>query len=171
MSPTNVEQRAIESSANDLQTEDSYIINLDADECNIDIEDKLGKASVYQEELDQKKGLRKITINSIASHKVVAFPNPGNPNQIREHKMSFSIPLKPEVAKKTTSAQGFDSGVLFSGVNIDPFTAEFFIGTDGRMNPRWNITTLTSTENLGLDCNNAHVQPTGKYHYHDTPSA
>ena len=24
--------------------------------------------------------------------------------------------------------------------------------------------------NLGLDCNNAHVQPTGKYHYHGSPT-
>lgn len=170
-SPTSVQKRTIGSSPGDYQTEDSYIINLNPDDCDVDIETKLGKSSVYAEELDQKKGLRQITINSIASHKVGAFPNPGNPNTIRESKMSFSIPLKPTVAKKSTSAQGFDSGVLFSGVNIDPFTAEFFIGTDGSMNPRWNITTLTSTENLGLDCNNAHVQPTGKYHYHGTPSA
>ena len=24
--------------------------------------------------------------------------------------------------------------------------------------------------NLGLDCNNAHVQPSGKYHYHGPPT-
>ena len=26
-------------------------------------------------------------------------------------------------------------------------------------------------EDLGLDCNNAHVQPTGQYHYHGLPNA
>lgn len=170
-SPPNVPKRVVGSSPGDYETADTYNIQLNPDDCDIDIEKKLGTSSIYQEEIDEKKGLRKITINSVASHKVGAFPNSGNPNTIKEQKMSFSIPLKPEVAKSTTTAQGFDSGVLFSGVNIDPFTAEFFIGSDGRMNPQWNITTLTSTENLGLDCNNAHVQPTGKYHYHGTPSA
>ncbi len=170
-SPARVQQRAVGAPAGDPEIQDTYIINLNPDECQVDIQEKLGKSSMYQEKINEKKGLRKITINSIASHKVGVFPNPGNPNRIREQKMSFSIPLNPKVAKKTTGAQGFDTGVLFSGVTIEPFTAEFFIGSDGRMNPRWNITTLTSTENLGLDCNNAHVQPTGKYHYHGTPSA
>lgn len=150
---------------------DTYTINLNGSACDIDIEDQLGISSIYQETIDQANDLRKITINSVANHDVGAFPNPGNPNTIKESKMSFSIPLTPKVATGITSAQGFDSGVLFSGVGIDPFTAEMFIGSDGQMNPQYNITTLTTTENLGLDCNNAHVQPTGKYHYHGTPSA
>lgn len=54
---------------------------------------------------------------------------------------------------------------------MDPYTAEFFQTSSGGFNREWNITTLTSSYNLGLDCNNAHVQPTGKYHYHGTPSA
>lgn len=66
---------------------------------------------------------------------------------------------------------GYTFGVLFSGVTIDPFTAEFFIQENGQQNRDWNITTLTNEVNLGLDCNNGHVQPTGKYHYHGTPSA
>ena len=155
----------------DNQAGDTFTINLDGSDCDVDIEAKLGTSSVYQETIDQANNLRKISINSIANHSVGEFPNPGNPNTIKESQGNFNIPLNPKVASQTTSAQGFDSGVLFSGVSIDPFTAEMFIGTDGQMNPQYNITTLTSTENLGLDCNNAHVQPTGKYHYHGTPSA
>lgn len=155
----------------DQASGDTYVINLDPSTCQVDIEAKLGKGSIYQEKIKKKEGKRTITINGVASHKVGAFPNNGNPNTIKVHPQSFSIPLVPSLAKRKTSAQGYDTGVLFSGVSIDPFTAEFFIGTDGRMNREWNITTLTSTENLGLDCNNAHVQPTGKYHYHGTPSA
>ncbi|WP_176723356.1 YHYH protein [Roseivirga misakiensis] len=155
----------------DNQGGNTFFINLDGSDCNVDIEAKLGVSSVYTEIIDEKNQLRKITINSIADHQVGEFPNPGNPNTIKVSKGTFNIPLNPKVATKTTSAQGFDSGVLFSGVSIDPFTAEMFIGSTGQMNPRYNITTLTSTENLGLDCNNAHVQPTGKYHYHGTPSA
>ena len=45
---------------------------------------------------------------------------------------------------------GYTFGVLFSGVTIDPFTAEFFI-ENGQQNRDWNITTLTNAVNLGLD--------------------
>ncbi len=64
---------------------------------------------------------------------------------------------------------GYTFGVLFSGVAVDPYTGEFFEGSNG-INMDWNITTLQSTRSLGLDCNNAHVQPTGRYHYHGSPS-
>ncbi|MBX2877672.1 MAG: YHYH protein [Saprospiraceae bacterium] len=151
--------------------DDTYTINLDPSTCAVDIEAKLGKRSVYEEVIDQKAKVRKVVINGVASHDVGAFPSRGNPNTIKEVKQSFSIPLEPAIAKQKTPGEGFDTGVLFSGVSIDPFTAEFFVGPTGAMNREWNITTLTSTVNLGLDCNNAHVQPTGKYHYHGTPSA
>jgi hypothetical protein len=150
---------------------DTYKINLDAEECTIDISDKLGKESVYKEQIDKEKGVRKISINGIASHAVGIFPNRGNPNHIQEHKMSVQIPLYPKLAATKTRGQGYDTGILFSGVSLEPFTAEFFIGKNGQINRKWNITTLTTTEDLGLDCNNAHVQPTGRYHYHGTPSA
>lgn len=151
--------------------DDTFMINLDPSTCQVDIEAKLGTPSVYEEFIDEKKNTRKVEINGVASHDVGAFPNNGNPNTIKEFKQSFAVPLNPEIAKDRTMAKGFDTGVLFSGVSIDPFTAEFFTSPTGAMNREWNITTLTSTANLGLDCNNAHVQPTGKYHYHGTPSA
>lgn len=158
-------------STSETNVSDTFRINLDPDACKVDIQAKLKKQSQYHEKIDQAKGVRKISINSIASHNVGKFPNAGNPNRIKESKATYSIPLKPELAKRQTTAMGYDTGVLFSGVSLDPFTAEFFIGSGGRMNREWNITTLTSTVNLGLDCNNAHVQPTGRYHYHGTPSA
>lgn len=151
--------------------DDTFLINLDPSTCAVDIEAKLEKSSVYKEVINKRKKVRKVEINGIASHNVGAFPSRGNPNTIKEVKQSFSIPLEPAMAKRKTPGKGYDTGVLFSGVSIDPFTAEFFIGPTGAMNREWNITTLTSTVNLGLDCNNAHVQPTGKYHYHGTPSA
>lgn len=161
-------QEQLESSTH---VDNTFLIHLDPEACQVDIADKLGVNSVYEEEINEKKALRNIRINNIASHVVGAFPNKGNPNSIRARKASYSIPLNPSFAKEATHAQGYDSGVLFSGVGIDPFTAEFFIGTEGHANMEWNITTLTTTEDLGLDCNNAHVQPSGKYHYHGTPSA
>ena len=155
----------------DNQPDNTYTINLDASQCEIDIQEKLNKKSVYEEKIDHQKQVRTISINHIASHDVGVFPNPGNPNRIKVFKFTKSIPLTPQIAARSTRAQGYDTGILFSGVSIEPFTAEFFIGPKGHLNREWNITTLTTTENLGLDCNNAHVQPTGRYHYHGTPSA
>lgn len=125
---------------------------------------------VYEEEVDEKKGLRIITANGIPSHKTGEFPNQGNPNTIAPQTARYEIPLNPVPAKEYISAKGIRMGILFSGVELDPFTGEFFEGKDGT-NREWNITTLTSSVDLGLDCNNAHVQPTGKYHYHGTPNA
>lgn len=155
----------------DLGDVDTYIINLNPEECTVHIENKLNTSSTYREKVNREEKVREITINSVANHAVGEFPNDGNPNSISVHEMSFTIPLNPTIASSITPGQGYESAVLFSGVSIDPFTGEFFVGTDGHMNREWNITTLTKAADLGLDCNNAHVQPTGKYHYHGTPSA
>jgi hypothetical protein len=144
-----------------------FTLNLDPSTCNVNIETKLSVSSIYTESISGTT--RKITINGIASHLVGTFPNSGNPNTISTFSENFSITTRPQLASTVTSAQRHTFGVLFSGVSIDPFTGEFFQGTGG-INRDWNITTLQSTRSLGLDCNNAHVQPTGKYHYHGTPS-
>ncbi len=144
----------------------TFSINLNASECNVD----LSTNSIYTEVVNVGTDTRTITFNGIPSHLVGVFPNAGNPNTISEQNDTYSMDLTPSLASTNSTAQGYEFGILFSGVTIDPFTAEFFIGTGG-MNPEWNITTLTNTVDLGLDCNNAHVQPTGKYHYHGTPSA
>ncbi|MDC8005999.1 YHYH protein [Aureisphaera galaxeae] len=147
-------------------TSSTFSINLDASTCTTAISTN----SIYSEVVNTGSDTRVITINSIPEHLVGSFPNAGNPNTISEQNFSYSLDLTPSLASTTTRAQGYEFGVLYSGVSMDPFTAEFFIGTNG-VNMDWNITTLTNSVNLGLDCNNAHVQPTGKYHYHGTPSA
>lgn len=156
---------------NQYESPPHFKINLDPNECLINIEKKLKISSSYKEKINKKKNKRTISINGIVNHNVGQFPNPGNPNIIEKFNMSFSIPLIPEIAKEKTNGRGYDTGVFFSGASIEPYTAEFFIGPTGERNRKWNITTLTNSINLGLDCNNAHVQPTGKYHYHGTPSA
>ncbi|GAB5416832.1 MAG: hypothetical protein Crog4KO_16980 [Crocinitomicaceae bacterium] len=125
---------------------------------------------VYTEEIDEKKGVRIITANGIPTHKTGKFPNQGNPNTILPQNARYEILLHPKPAETPISAQGIRMGILFSGVELDPFTGEFFEGKNNT-NRAWNITTLTSSVDLGLDCNNGHVQPTGKYHYHGTPNA
>ena len=144
----------------------TFTINLNPSECNVD----LGIGSAYNETVDVASDTRTISINNIPDHLVGTFPNAGNPNTIQAMNSTYEMTLSPSISGSTQMAQGYEFGVLFSGVTMDPYTAEFFVGSSG-VNMEWNITTLTTTVNLGLDCNHAHVQPTGKYHYHGTPSA
>ena len=145
-----------------------FAINLNPADCNVDIQSQLGITSQYSESVTGTT--RTITINNIANHDVGVFPNAGNPNTISVSSETYTVTTNPQVSTSITVGQGYTTAVLFSGVSVDPFTAEFFIGSNG-INMNWNITTLQSTTSLGLDCNNAHVQPTGRYHYHGTPSA
>ncbi|MEM6700893.1 MAG: YHYH protein, partial [Bacteroidota bacterium] len=147
----------------------TFKINLDPNDCTINIEQQLNITSQYEEQIEGNT--RQISVNGIASHKVGEFPSRGNPNTISSHNANLSMSTTPQLASNTTPASGYTLGVLFSGITIEPFTAEFYRTSTGGFNRDWNITTLTSAVNLGLDCNNAHVQPTGKYHYHGTPSA
>ena len=145
-----------------------FTIHLDPTACIIDIEAQLNSNSLYSESISGTT--RTISINGIANHLVGEFPNSGNPNTISISTEYYTMTTTPELANTTTNGAGYTTGVLFSGVAIEPYTAEFFVGSDGTINRDWNITTLQSITNLGLDCNNAHVQPTGRYHYHGTPS-
>ncbi|MEL6866433.1 MAG: YHYH protein [Bacteroidota bacterium] len=147
----------------------TFTINLNPNDCNVALSNALGSASQYAEVLSGTT--RSISINSIASHMVGEFPNSGNPHSINAITQTFSLPTNPSLADQITNAQGYDTGVLFSGVTVDPYTAEFFQTSTGGFNREWNRTTLSTSRDLGLDCNNAHVQPSGKYHYHGTPSA
>ena len=55
-----------------------------------------------------------------------------------------------------------------NGVVLDPVAAEPWINTStNAQNWDWNLE--ATTNGLGLDCNDAHVQPTGAYHYHGVP--
>tara|TARA_Y100001960_G_C14765291_1_gene876577 strand:+ start:210 stop:1145 length:936 start_codon:yes stop_codon:yes gene_type:complete len=147
----------------------TFEINLNPQECNIDLALELGIESLYSESIADD--YINISTNSIPNHNVGLFPNPGNPNTISAINKEFLLTVEPNIEESITSAQGYMFGILFTGVSIDPFTAEFFEQSNGQKNRNWNITTLTNSVNLGLDCNNAHVQPNGKYHYHGTPSS
>ncbi|MEM7186265.1 MAG: YHYH protein [Bacteroidota bacterium] len=124
---------------------------------------------------------RIITSNNIPDHRVGLFGQVQgalNPNEISEQNASYEIPLNPVVANQLTpllSTSGnagpqYSFGVLLNGVELDPVAAEPF-PHEGFMSPNanweWNLEALNV--NLGLDCNNAHVQPNGKYHYHSSP--
>lgn len=109
---------------------------------------------------------RIITSNGIADHPTGQFPNRGNPNSISAQRYEFRIPLHPKVADHVTPLDPSPFGVAVNGLVFDPGTAEFW-----RDDPDagWRMEALGGPRNLGLDQNNAHVQPNGAYHYHGIP--
>jgi hypothetical protein len=120
---------------------------------------------------------RDMTSNGIPDHEVGTFPNPNCPNTIKPYAASASVTLTP-VNKGTATKVGI-VGYALNGVKFDPSTAGTctvnggsatcsLIGNTGA----WNIEALgQSSFNFGVDDSNAHVQPTGEYHYHGMPEA
>ncbi|MCB0524402.1 MAG: YHYH protein [Saprospiraceae bacterium] len=123
---------------------------------------------------------RVFSSNSIPNHKVGLFgmvQGSLNPNAISENNRSYSVPLNPGIANNitpllnTNTGPAYDFGILLNGVLLDPEAAEPF-PHEGMFSPNvnweWNLDAMMI--DLGLDCNNAHVQPSGKYHYHGAPT-
>ncbi|MEM7081556.1 MAG: YHYH protein [Pseudomonadota bacterium] len=125
--------------------------------------------------------VRQFLSNSIPDHRVGDFPNNANPNTIGEVAVSYDLVLRvegeqPDLRTATTVPH---AAISLGGILFDPNTAEFY---NNDRNSGWNYEALTvgAANNsdlsgaigyLGTDCNNAHVQPTGKYHYHGMPEA
>ncbi|MEZ5424780.1 MAG: YHYH protein [Pyrinomonadaceae bacterium] len=120
----------------------------------------------YQNEVEitTDKNYRYIKSNGIPDHPTGEFPNRNNPNRISPQNYRFRLPLHPKTTDRITPAPLF--GVALNGVPFDPGTAEYW-GERGRS--AWRYEALTGKLNLGVDRNNAHVQPTGAYHYHGIP--
>jgi hypothetical protein len=121
--------------------------------------------------------MRTMTSNNLPNHTVGTFPNSGNPNAIAARTgTTFSAKLVPVASTSTAIANVI--GYALNGVKFDPATAgtcastitsssncNLAGGTD-----TWKIEALGQTTfNFGVDTNNAHVQPTGDYHYHGMP--
>src|SRR5882672_4790430 len=106
-------------------------------------------------------GARIVSANGWPDHQHGDFPRPGNPNSIAH------LPAHPEIASHPAPVVHSLCGVALNGVPFDPGTAEFW-----NHDPRsgWNYEAKSGFINLGLDENNAHVQPTGAYHYHGLPT-
>lgn len=114
-----------------------------------------------------RDGLRRIRSNGLPNHATGAFPNANNPNSISAQSYDYSLPVSP--SRNTTVnvysiPQPF--GIAVNGVLFDPLAAEYY---NNDRNSGWNYNALGTGVNLGLDDNEAHVQPTGAYHYHGIP--
>ena len=104
---------------------------------------------------------RTIVTNALPDHETGDFPNNGNPNAISAQDLTYEYTSEPTFAGETSSPLVI--GVAVNGVKFEPGTAESVTCSSGET---YLVEALQDTYNLGLDFNNAHVQPTGEYHYH-----
>lgn len=115
--------------------------------------------------VDSNAKIRTIQSNALPNHETGTFPNSGNPNTISEQDKSWTFPLEPTFIGTATFAR--EPGVAINGVKFEPDTAERATCDSGEVH---NVEAIQDVTDLGLDFNNAHVQPTGEYHYHGVSS-
>ena len=124
---------------------------------------------------------RSLIANGLPNHAVGTFPNAGNPNTITAQNIRFSGTLTPAKGATNTAIGGPGGANAFSlqGVKFDPGTAGTCASTITATSQcnlangaggTWRVEALgQDTFDFGEDANNAHVQPTGEYHYHGIP--
>jgi len=111
------------------------------------------------------KDSRLMVTNSLPNHKTGVFPNEGNPNTISAQNRTFNFPLVPKYTGKASWIR--EPGIALNGIKFEPGTGEVVACESGE---NYRIEALQDVIDLGLDYNHAHVQPTGAYHYHGTPT-
>ncbi|MEL6552078.1 MAG: YHYH protein [Cyanobacteria bacterium J06621_11] len=126
----------------------------------------VASAAANQVTIETRGEYRYIYANGIPDHPTGTFPNPDNPNTISTQAHTFRVPLHPQLTDTITPVRPV-FGVALNGIPFEPGTAEAWEGD--RSSP-WRFEALTGFIDLGLDENNAHVQPTGSYHYHGVPT-
>lgn len=110
---------------------------------------------------------RVIRANGLPDHQMGQFPNAHNPNTPSAQNYVFRVPLHPQVAAKLTPVGMQNFGIAVNGVVFDPAAAEWW---QRDRSSGWQYEPMTGHLNLGVDQNNAHVQPGGVYHYHGLPT-
>jgi hypothetical protein len=110
---------------------------------------------------------RVIRANGLPNHAAGEFPNRNNPNRIAAQHYVFRVPVNPTVAAKPTRYTLQIFGIAVNGVVFDPGANEWW---NGDRSSGWQVEAMGGLMNLGMDKNNAHVQPNGAYHYHGVPT-
>ncbi|MGC1473925.1 MAG: YHYH protein [Psychroserpens sp.] len=109
---------------------------------------------------------RTMVTNALPNHETGSFPNEGNPNTISTQNRIYSFPVTPKYIGKAQWVR--EPGVALNGIKFEPGTAEVVVCETGE---NYRVEALQELIDLGLDFNHAHVQPTGAYHYHGTPTS
>lgn len=119
-------------------------------------------------------GERCVRSNGLPDHGTGQFPNPGNPNRISAQSIDVCMSANPTKGATPVAVRG-TIGIAVNGVMIRPGTADWYDAGSSRGFSRdrssgWNLEGMGAAELLGLDQNNAHVDPRGLYHYHGVPT-
>ncbi|ANW95776.1 hypothetical protein AXE80_05545 [Wenyingzhuangia fucanilytica] len=109
---------------------------------------------------------RVMVTNSLPDHETGEFPRKGNPNRISAQNKTYEFPLQPKWIGEPQWVR--EPGVAINGVKFEPGTAEVVVCETGE---NYKVEAFQNLIDLGLDFNNAHVQPTGAYHYHGSPTS
>lgn len=104
---------------------------------------------------------RTIVTNALPDTDTGTFPNDANPNTITAQDNTYTFPTEPTFVDTPVPVR--TTGVAINGVKFEPGTAETVTCDSGEM---YRVEALQEDFDLGLDFNNAHVQPDGEYHYH-----
>lgn len=104
---------------------------------------------------------RTITTNALPDTRTGTFPNAGNPNAISAQDNTYTFTTEPAFVGEATPVR--TTGVAVNGVKFEPGTAETVTCASGEV---YRVEALQDDYDLGMDFNNAHVQPDGEYHYH-----
>ena len=104
---------------------------------------------------------RTIKTNALPDTRTGTFPNAGNPNTISAQDNTYTFTTEPTFVGDATPAR--TTGVAINGVKFEPGTAETVTCDSGET---YRVEAVQDAYDLGLDFNNAHVQPDGEYHYH-----
>lgn len=112
-------------------------------------------------------GFRIIRANGLPDHAPGQFPNRGNPHTVTAQKYSYRVPAQPKENATFAKLAMYPFGIALNGVVFDPGAAEWW-----QMDPRsgWTLDPISGSQKLGIDRHNAHVQPSGAYHYHALPT-
>lgn len=115
-----------------------------------------------------------IQSDGLPNHQTGQFPNRGNPNRISRQNINICVTSNPRKGARPNEVRG-SMGIAVNGVTIRPGTADWYDSRSSRGFSRdrssgWNLEGMGARVQLGLDQNNAHVDPRGLYHYHGIPT-
>ena len=120
--------------------------------------------------IKEQDGYIYIQSNGLPNHTTGNFPNAGNPHSISAQNYKFKINKAPVKQPKTIAiTNDYYFGVVLNGVPFDAGTAEYY--NRDRSSGWVEEGIINGVKHLGIDHNNAHVQPNGAYHYHGIPTA